>query len=100
MKKILLTQGLSTWVDNDTHADLSKYKWYVGNVSKGDPTPKYYAMTKIDGKTTYIHRLIVGALKGQIVDHRDGDTLDNRRRNLRIVTPKQNCENRMPWRKR
>ncbi len=49
-------------------------------------------------KRIYMHRLITAALSGQIVDHISGDTLDNRRCNLRFVTPHQNAMNRGPTR--
>lgn len=39
---------------------------------------------------SYLHRIIAGAKKGQLVDHRNMDTLDNTRANLRIATPSQN----------
>lgn len=35
----------------------------------------------------FLHRQLTGAPKGMQVDHRDGKTLDNRRENLRVVTP-------------
>jgi hypothetical protein len=41
-----------------------------------------------------MHRFILGAKAGEIVDHINGDPLDNRRCNLRIVTPRQNSMNR------
>ena len=37
-----------------------------------------------------MHRVILRAKPGQIVDHINRDTLDNRRANLRIVTASQN----------
>lgn len=52
-----------------------------------------YASTRIDGKNELIHRLVVGAKKGQIVDHINRNKLDNRKENLRIVTRQQNIVN-------
>lgn len=41
-----------------------------------------------------LHRVIMNAPKGLQVDHINGDTLDNRGSNLRVVTSAQNCQNR------
>lgn len=40
-----------------------------------------------------LHRFIIGATKGQIVDHIDGDGRNNMRANLRIATPSQSVGN-------
>jgi hypothetical protein len=45
------------------------------------------------GKNVYLHRLIAGAKPGQIVDHINRDTYDNRRCNLRFVTRSENALN-------
>lgn len=42
-----------------------------------------------------MHRYILGAPAGLMVDHINGDTLDNRRWNLRLVTRIQNGQNRI-----
>ena len=44
--------------------------------------------------TQYLHRLIVNAPSGYEVDHINGDRLDNRRANLRLVTRSQNEQNK------
>lgn len=48
-----------------------------------------------DGKkrTIYLHREILGAEVGTIVDHINGDRLDNRRANLRSASASQNNAN-------
>ncbi|HUM45142.1 MAG TPA: HNH endonuclease, partial [Fervidobacterium sp.] len=45
--------------------------------------------------THLLHRWITGAKKGQVVDHINHDTLDNRRVNLRVVTDLENQQNRI-----
>lgn len=42
-----------------------------------------------------LHNLIMNAPKGLVIDHKNHDTLDNRRSNLRICTRAQNNQNRI-----
>ena len=70
-------------------------KWWSCKTSRKTGRPKFYIMSGgPDNK--YLHRLIARATKGQQVDHVNGDTMDNRRENLRIVTRQQNAQNRDP----
>jgi hypothetical protein len=50
---------------------------------------------RINGKaaTLSLHRILMGAREGDEVDHIDGNPLNNRRANLRIVTHGQNMKN-------
>jgi len=41
-----------------------------------------------------IHRLIMGFPEGMFIDHINGNGLDNRKENLRVCTPSQNCMNK------
>lgn len=58
------------------------------------PTPNGYAAVRVD---LLVHRVLVGAAKGQEVDHFDGDPLNNRRENLRLGTPSRNRSNQRSW---
>jgi hypothetical protein len=94
MKTIKLTQGLEAMVDDEDYEELSKYKWY-SSISDG----RCYAMrniTKKQGKQDHLlmHKEIAKTPKGMYTDHIDGNTLNNIKSNLRIVTNRQNGQNR------
>jgi len=58
-----------------------------------------YIMATRQGKSVLLHRLLVNAKDGDIVDHIDGNPLNNQKNNLRICTAKQNTINRKPYAK-
>jgi len=89
MTEILLTKGYSTIIDDDCHDDIRLAKW-CANVTAGGHV---YAMRSIKGKSVYLHRLLAGAKPGQLVDHADGNTLNNCRGNLRLCTAAENVRN-------
>lgn len=86
-KKIPLSQGLFAKVSDEDYEHLSQYSWHAANTGRGT-----YACRGT--KTSYMHREIMKPEKGQVVDHINQDTLDNRRENLRICEHKQNLRNR------
>lgn len=91
MKRISLTQNKSVIVDDDTFIWLSKHKCFAC-AHKG----RYAGFCeKVNGKwkTILIHRRIMRAREGQIVDHINRNPLDCRMKNLRIVSCRQNILN-------
>lgn len=87
-KTITLTRGLHTIVDSNISSEILEKK-FCATLCRG----KYYAVTNVLGKTVYLHRLIMNAPKGIVVDHINGDTLDNRKPNLRLCSHKENIRN-------
>jgi hypothetical protein len=89
---IPLTKGKVAIVDRDDYDWLCQWRWVFS--SNG------YAMRTIteNGRRRFfqMHRVIMGAQRGQLVDHIDGNRLNNTRDNLRIVTRSQNNWNRRP----
>ena len=89
MKKINLSQGKVALVDDEDYEMIMEYNWcanYDGH--------NYYAVnSKLKLR---MHRIIMKAQKWQIVDHKNGNTLDNQKANLRIATGSQNHANRIP----
>ncbi len=71
----------------------SKYKWHV-HFSKGAKRKigEPYARATVNGKKVYLHRFIMNAPEFMQVDHKNHCTLDCRRENLEIVTPKENIQ--------
>lgn len=84
-KKIPLGHGQFAIVDDEDYDIVSRYKWHTMANGTGS---HIYAATKLR-----MHRLILDAPPGYMVDHINGDTLDNRRSNLRLCTNSQNQQN-------
>jgi len=87
---IPLTRGLHAIVDAEDYEWLSKYKWCASVSDDG----RVYAKRSVRRHVVFMHRMIMQPPKGMVVDHINGNGLDNRRCNLRIVPPAANAQNR------
>lgn len=91
--EVPLSRGQVALIDEADLERVSRHNWHA-NPTTYDKD-KFYAVTSIKGATTYLHRFILEAPKGLLVDHRNRDTLDCRRANLRLATRVQNNVNRL-----
>lgn len=103
-RRVILSERQDVWclVDAEDYGWLSENKW---NISWGSRTPwQMYAKRNIgaDRATVRMHREIMlraeprsdRFIAKRFVDHGNGQTLDNRRANLRWATPQENNANR------
>lgn len=75
-------------IDPDMEPVAAEHSWHMHK--------DYPATTIGSGKGAYklyLHRLVLGAAPGTIVDHANGDHLDARRENLRFADKSQNAAN-------
>lgn len=96
MKEIKLTQGKVALVDDEDYDYLSQWKWcakkgtntFYARKSTWDKREKKYSCE-------IMHRLIMNAPEGSLIDHVDHNGLNNQKANLRICTKQQNQQNRI-----
>ena len=80
-------KGKYMLIDEDDYDSVIKHRWWL--MVRGDIS------TGINGKKIKLHRFIMNVTDPKIqVDHLNGDRLDNRRENLRLVSNKTNARNR------
>lgn len=72
-------------VDDSDYEVFGGLNWRASKRKNG-----FYVVRHNHNKKIYLHREILGAPKGVEVDHRDGNGLNNLRRNLRLATRAQN----------
>lgn len=86
-------KGSCALIDRDDLEKISKYRW-VARASK-ERTYVQHIINRKDGKyhALHLHRLIMDAPSNMMVDHINGNGLDNRKCDLRVCTHAQNQRN-------
>ncbi len=84
---ITLSNGKKTLIDDEDYHLVKPYKWNYSPLGSG------YVIATFAKRTLHIHRLIMNAPEGIMVDHINHDGLDNRKNNLRLCTRSENMRN-------
>lgn len=81
---------ITTFIDVDDVEKLRGHSWFITDYKNKTIS------TKINKKNIKLHRFITNCPNGMVVDHINHNRLDNRKRNLRICTVKENNNNLLP----
>ncbi len=96
--KLAENQGLQAYVDDEDFDMVIRHRWCAVKSNRpGSRTVYAQATIKKEGgkhTTIHMHRLIMNAPPGTMIDHKDWDGLNNRRSNLRFCTPSEQAANR------
>jgi hypothetical protein len=86
MAEIRLPHGYAAVVDDDDEARVRQHRWRP--LVQGRTVYAIARLPRLRGKqrSVYMHRLVVEAKRGERVEHRDCDGLNNARANLRVRT--------------
>jgi hypothetical protein len=94
LHRLKLTQNKFALLDKEDFIKLNKYKWYAYFDGYNWYAARRFLIGNPKRLMTRLHTFLMKPPKGKEVDHINGDSLDNRRKNLRICTHSENCQNR------
>lgn len=87
----MLLVGYEIQIDEEDIKLTENISWRIKKNSSGQIY--FEGWSKLTKCSQSLHRLIMNCPKGMVVDHINGNTLDNRKQNLRICTKLQNQYN-------
>ena len=91
MVELTTTCGTAFLVDSDIAECLGRFAW---KLDKDGYVIRKTTIAGKHGRTVRLHREVLGCTDpALLVDHRDGNKLDNRRTNLRQASKAQNSQN-------
>lgn len=77
MRIVKFTNGGVTLVDDEDFEKVNSYKWYADYVD-GKPYARHRMYSSpTESKLVRLHTFLMDTPKGMVVDHMNGDTLDN-----------------------
>lgn len=123
MKFVRLTKGKFATVSDQDYSRVRKYKWCASLESRGtkwyavrwETVKTFEAVVTKGGIETFVvskkrvkirmHHFVLGIRShdlppGHVVDHIDGDSLNNMRSNLEVVTQSENMRRVPGWKRR
>jgi len=87
-------RGIDLLLDEEDKHLLYEYRWFKQRDRDGNVyLSSFLTKDKVRTKNVKLHRLIIGCKIGEMVDHINGNTMDNRKSNLRLCTFSQNRVN-------
>lgn len=89
---VIEIKGYPIEVDDEDMGRVLAHSWWVSSSPETDGHVICFS-AKINGKIIKLHRFIMGDPAGLVIDHCDGNRLNNRKANLRVCTVKENNMN-------
>jgi hypothetical protein len=100
VKFLYTTKQEPILVDDDVYEKFRFESWFITkgrNGSTGYAAKSEWIKGANKSARVYLHRIIMDPAKGIPIDHINGNKLDNRRENLRVVNASVNEQNKKPY---
>ena len=89
---VIEIKGYKIEIDDEDAGRVMAHSWWVSSSPEIDGHVLCFS-TKIGKKIIKLHRFLMGDPPGLVVDHWDGNRLNNRKSNLRVCTTRENNMN-------